>query len=220
MGAASTFDVELTNAASDVLAVTGTATVAGTMAFDPAADFYADGTAFNVVTAGTRAGTFTAITGASINTFTDLVTSYTGTAVTVTVDRSAYATAATTANQTSVAGALDGAAAGAVTGDTETVLTALDYIGTTAAAAAAYDQMSAENYGGLVVAGQIAGDAFSNSIWGRLGGDAAAPSPELKSGSRLMVAGLLWTRSLTWKDTRSTFPALRQVLNSHRMTAL
>lgn len=176
MDAGSVLNIELDAFGSDVLAVTGTATIAGTLALDMGSALIADGATYDVLTAGTLAGTFDTIT---VNTFLAMAPSYSPTTVTVTVTRLDYATAGSTPNQLAIAGALDEAvAAGGVTGDTLTVLTALDNVGSVADAAAAFDQMGAENYGAFVTAAQITGDGFASSIRRRMSavsddGDAA-----------------------------------------------
>jgi fibronectin-binding autotransporter adhesin len=157
----------------DQLNISGTGTLAGTIAATVQPGLYATGATYTLVTAGGGFGgtNFTTVTGLPTQgfiTFTPSVINDLATAQSYvwTVTRLAYNTAATTPNQIATANALQSAVAGATAApnsDMASVLTALDG-SSNAQAAAFFTSANGSYYGSFLTANQTLGSTFTKSI--------------------------------------------------------
>lgn len=142
--ASATYHCEVSPTASDLLAVTGSASLAGTLSIVPEQGLYTAGRTWTILTAGNgRTGTFGTVTATETWNL-HFSPAYTANSVTVSVSRLSYATAAQSSRAAAVAAGLDNAVATA-TGEMASLLTALDF-SSPAAANLAMGLLSAESY--------------------------------------------------------------------------
>lgn len=154
----------------DRIAVTGGATLAGTLAVVQNGGLYVAGTTYDIITTTTGiSGNFTTISGNVISPFITLSNSATGAGVVgnnyrLVVVRSAYNTVATNPNQIAVANALQG-----LVGATAAASTVVKIDNMTATQARAlFDQVSPESYGAYATALQDQGNLFTRQVASRM----------------------------------------------------
>ena len=126
-GANGVYVCDVTPTANDLIAVTGSATLGGTLSIAPEYTYYNSGTVWNVLTAaGGVSGTYATVTYGATPENWIFVPVYSANAVTVTLARQSYSNSATSSQASSVGSGLDAAAYNA-TGEMATLIKSLDY---------------------------------------------------------------------------------------------
>jgi T5SS/PEP-CTERM-associated repeat protein/autotransporter-associated beta strand protein len=126
-GASGVYVCDVTPSANDLIAVTGSATLGGTISIQPEYTYYNSGTVWTVLTAaGGVSGTYSTVTYGATPENWVFVPVYSANAVTVTLARQSYSNSATSAQASSVGSGLD-AAAYSATGEMATLIKSLDY---------------------------------------------------------------------------------------------
>ncbi len=200
----STLEIELNPTVADVLNVSGTATIDGTLALIAETDvFYVDNSTFLFLDAGTIVGDYDTVTGTTVNQFIELETSED----TITVNRTDYDTVALTTNQMAIAGGLDTATAAGITpgSDFEAILILLDHTADPAAARDIFDAVNGENYNAFVQVGHDTGRQFLRQIDERMYDFRAFDPAEEKSGLQAWARAYGGMTDLNGKDALDGF---------------
>ena len=123
-----TYICQVTPTANDLIAVTGNASLSGTLSIQPEYTYYSSGTVWTVLTtqAGSVSGTYSTVTYGATPENWIFVPVYSATAVTVTLVRQSYSASATNSQASSVGAGLDAVAYNA-TGEMATLIKNLDY---------------------------------------------------------------------------------------------
>ncbi|BAH76424.1 autotransporter-associated beta strand repeat-containing protein [Solidesulfovibrio magneticus] len=159
---------QVTPTANDLIAVTGNATLSGTISIQPEYTYYNSGTVWTVLTTqtGSISGTYSTVTYGATPENWIFVPVYSANAVTITLVRQSYATSSTSSQASSVGAGLDAVAYNA-TGEMASLIKNLDYsYGTTTG----YSPANAlTNYALNVLSAEVY-DVFSQNVFaaGRL----------------------------------------------------
>ena len=125
--ATGSYSCQVTPTSSDLIAVTGSASLSGAIAIQPEYTSYNSGTTWTVLTAtGGVSGAYTTVTYGTTPDNWVFVPVYTGNSVVVTLTRQSYATSSQSAQASSTGSALDAVAYDA-TGQMATLIQYLDY---------------------------------------------------------------------------------------------
>jgi|GEM_PF-1223577 len=163
-----TYICQVTPTANDLIAVTGNATLSGTISIQPEYTYYNSGTVWTVLTSqtGSVSGTYSTVVYGSTPENWIFVPVYSANAVTVTLVRRSYSTSSTSSQASTVGSSLDAVAYNA-TGEMAALIKNLDYsYGTTTG----YSPANALTNHALNVLSAEVYDVFSQNVFaaGRL----------------------------------------------------